>query len=94
MSAVLGIISSILLAIVGVGAYRVWLWLVRHQMQPRVAFVLITMVGAAMLTPFLLPDNGWLQVAVWGLYMLFAGIGACHIWEIIQAFRKLSRIAS
>lgn len=89
MSAVLGIISSILLAIVGVGAYRVWLWLVHHQMQARVAFVLITMVGAAMLTPFLLPDNGWLQVAVWGLYMLFAGIGASHIWETLKALRNI-----
>jgi hypothetical protein len=85
---VLGVVLVALLGVVGLGAYRVYQWLVCHKLDKRVAFVTLTMVAAAMLTPFLLPDNGWLQFAVWILYMCFAGVGACRLYEIIQAFRQ------
>lgn len=95
MSAILGLVLLALLGVVGVGAYRVYQWLVHHKLDKRVAFVLLTMVAAAMLSPYLLPDNGWLQFAVWSVYIVFAGIGAWRIYEIAQAiFINFPRVES
>lgn len=91
---ILSIVTLALLGVVGTGAYHVYEWLVRHKLDRRVAFVVIVMIGAAMLTPFLLPDSGMLQFAVWTVYMCFAGVGARRIYDIIQTIRKSFRVES
>lgn len=91
---IFSIVALLLIGVVGTGAYHVYDWLVRHQLDRRIAFVLIVMIGAAMLTPFLLPDNGMLQFAVWIVYMCFAAVGALRIFDIIQTVRKSFRVES
>ena len=92
---VLNVVALALLAVIGTGAYRVFLYItaqlsgnIRKAYAERTAFVIVAMIAAAMISPFLLPSSLPLEIAVWILYMAFAGIGAWHVWEWILTFRN------
>lgn len=85
---ILNLVGLALVALVLFGAYRVYVWtreplaqVTSRQNAERLSFVIVTMILAAMLFPFLIPTSFWIELTVWILYLGFAGLGASHVWE-------------
>ncbi len=86
-----GIVSFVLLLIIGLGAYRVYRFLVSQFSRPfttpnlpkirKVAFLIVALLVVSMLTPFLLPFNSTLRLVIYGAYALFAVLGLSQIWD-------------
>lgn len=90
-----GIVSLILLGIIGLGAFKVWRLLVGLFSKPfstpnltkirKVAFLIVALVVVSMLTPFLLPFNSTLRLVIYGAYALFAVLGLSQIWDWVSS---------
>lgn len=101
---ILSIVALALLVVVAVGAYRVFKAIAEQMSQfcqpsraRRSAFVIVTVIAAAVAYPFLMPASMWIQVCVWALYLVFAGLGALQVWESCTkfgAFRIRERCAN
>ena len=95
-----GIVSLLLVLIIGLGAYKVWGFLVKTISKPfsnppvdkirRWAFIIVAMSVCAMLSPFLLPFNSGLRIAVWGLYLLYGGLGVSQIYDWVTGLTRRS----
>lgn len=89
-----GIVSLVLLGIIGLGAFKVWRLLVTLFSKPfsapnlpairKVAFLIVALFVVSMLTPFLLPFNSTLRLAIYGAYALFAVLGLSQIWDWVS----------
>ncbi len=84
-----GIIGLIFTTIVMLGARKVWLFVV-HLLSKmfdndaaikKGAFIVIVISVMAMAAPFITPMYGWLRLAIWGLYLLYAGLGLYQIYD-------------
>lgn len=86
-----GIVSLILLLVIGLGAFKVWRILVRVFSRPfqtpnlakikKVAFLIVALTVVSMLTPFLLPFNSTIRLVIYAAYALYAVLGLSQIWD-------------
>ncbi len=89
-----GIVSILLIAIIGLGAYKVWRFLVSAFSKPfktpnvakirKVAFLIVALTIVSMLTPFLLPFNSSLRIVIYAFYALYAVLGLSQIWDWVN----------
>lgn len=89
-----GIVSLILLLIIGLGAFKVWRVLVRLFSRPfqapnlpkikKVAFLIVALTVVSMLTPFLLPFNSTIRLVIYAAYALYAVLGLSQIWDWVS----------
>lgn len=89
-----GIVSLILLLVIGLGAFKVWRVLVRVFSRPfktpnlakikKVAFLIVALTVVSMLTPFLLPFNSTIRLVIYGAYALYAVLGLSQIWDWVS----------
>lgn len=100
---ILSIVAFFVLLVIGVGAYRVYLWLASQLVDftssskaRQISFVVVVVAITALAYPFLIPTNPvWIQLLVWGCYLGLAAIGAWHIYEFGVGFRNsLPRVES
>lgn len=90
-----GLLSLVLLGIIGLGAFKVWRLLVILFSKPfstpnlpkirKAAFLIVALLVVSMLTPFLLPFNSTLRLVIYGAYALFAVLGLSQIWDWVNA---------
>lgn len=93
-----GIVSLILLGVIGLGAFKVWRVLVTLFSKPfstpnlpkirKVAFLIVALLVVSMLTPFLLPFNSTLRLVIYGAYALFAVLGLSQVWDWVNGLRN------
>jgi hypothetical protein len=84
-----GIVGLIFTGIVMLGARKVWLFVVhllskmfKHEAAiRRTAFAIIAMTVMLMAAPFIMPFNPTLRMVVWGLYLLYAGLGLYQVYD-------------
>jgi hypothetical protein len=83
------------LAMVGTGGYRVYLWLadflaavISPRLSKHISFTVLGVAAAGLSYPFLVPQDNLIQIGVWCFYLGLAAIGAWHIFECIQRFRN------
>jgi len=84
-----GIIGMLFFAVIVLGARKVFLFavhliskLINHETAVKhVAFVVIVLTIMAMAAPFIMPFSPVLRLAVWALYLLYAGLGLYQIYD-------------
>lgn len=86
-----GIVSLVLLFIVGLGAFKVWRLLVNLFSKPfktpnlpkirKVVFLVVALTVVAMLVPFLLPFNSSIRTGIFVAFALYAALGLSQIWD-------------
>jgi len=89
-----GIVSLILLVVIGLGAFKVWrvivsgLTRVFKKSSPaslrKAAFLFVALTVVSMLTPFLLPFNSSLRIIIYAAYALYAVLGLSQIWDWVS----------
>lgn len=90
-----GIVSLVLLAVIALGAYKVWRLIVsglnkvfkNPSRQPAIrkaAFLFVALTVVSMLTPFLLPFNSSIRVAIYAAYALYAVLGLSQIRDWVS----------
>ena len=99
-----GIVSLILLVVIGLGAFKVWRVLVRWFSKPfktpnlpkikKVAFLIVALTVVSMLTPFLLPFNSSIRLVVYGAYALYAVLGLSQIWDWVNGLLNRGKTPS
>lgn len=90
-----GIVSLVLLVVIGLGAFKVWRVIVsglsraikNPNRQPAIrkaAFLFVALTVVSMLTPFLLPFNSGIRVVIYAAYALYAVLGLSQIWDWVS----------
>lgn len=99
-----GIVSIILLSVIGLGAFKVWRLLVQWFSKPfrtpnlpkirKIAFLIVALSVVTMLTPFLLPFNSSIRLVVYAAYALYAVLGLSQIWDWVNGLLKRGKTPS
>jgi hypothetical protein len=99
-----GIVSLLLLLVIGLGAFKVWRVLVRVFSGPfqtpnlakikKVAFLIVALTVVSMLTPFLLPFNSTIRLVIYAAYALYAVLGLSQIWDWLSSLLNRGKAQS
>ncbi len=89
-----GIVSLVLLVVVGLGAFKVWRVLVKLFSKPfktpnvpkirKIAFLVVALTVVAMLVPFLLPFNSSIRTVIFVAFAVYAALGLSQIWDWVS----------
>lgn len=97
-----GIVSLVLLVVIGLGAFKVWRVIVsglsraiknptRQPAIRKAAFLFVALTVVSMLTPFLLPFNSGIRVVIYAAYALYAVLGLSQIWDWVTGLLNRSK---
>jgi len=100
-----GIVSLLLLAVIALGAFKVWRVIVnglskvvknpsRQPAVRKVAFLFVALTVISMLTPFLLPFNSGIRIVIYAAYALYAVLGLSQIWDWVSGLLNRGKTPS